>query len=394
MLQCVYKLKATGEKKMICDNAVFLQLAEQNLSIPETCFAEIDNCLLTSDCGQVHVPHRYFWAKNIDNRLALSSNSGEQVVRVPWIHSFDIYRIAGHVKLSEWPEYKQRQVMGIDVASVMAVEELEILDHHHVLDLCCSPGTKMILMASLLGGSGSKGSITGVDISEKRLFTCRSLLKAHKCCNVRLFKHDGCSFDLPPPLSCDGRDYRVDADDNNNGALKTASARKPLYAQPKCLRLGMGSSDTCSQYDRVLVDAECTHDGSVSHLLKHGNQLDHWAQQYLTEDRIRNVTQLQLKLLENGFRNLKPGGLLVYSTCSLSPLQNEDVVNAFLANTPTAHLISIRFSGSDSTPHDDVNGNDIRNNTQRFHGTFITLKDGSKWWTSGFFMAKIQKCPV
>ncbi|CAI7929113.1 unnamed protein product, partial [Closterium sp. NIES-54] len=81
----------------------------------------------------------------------------------------------------------------------------------------------------------------------------------------------------------------------------------------------------------VLVDAECTHDGSLKHILKY----DSWGwhtlnKRFLDPQRLNSLSALQRSLLETGFLLLKPGGRLVYSTCSLTITQNEDVVRWFL----------------------------------------------------------------
>ncbi|KAE9614593.1 putative RNA (C5-cytosine) methyltransferase, S-adenosyl-L-methionine-dependent methyltransferase [Lupinus albus] len=65
-----------------------------------------------------------------------------------------------------------------------------------------------------------------------------------------------------------------------------------------------------------------------------------------TRERLRlQVTKLLivilLNLLTNGFRLLKVGGSLVYSTCSLTIAQNEDVVEQFLKENKTAELVEI-----------------------------------------------------
>ncbi|KAI4331385.1 hypothetical protein MLD38_029576 [Melastoma candidum] len=57
-----------------------------------------------------------------------------------------------------------------------------------------------------------------------------------------------------------------------------------------------------------------------------------------TED---SLAFLQLKLLRNGFRLLKAGGTLVYSTCSLTVAQNEDVVDQFMSQNDSAVLQEI-----------------------------------------------------
>lgn len=96
-------------------------------------------------------------------------------------------------------------------------------------------------------------------------------------------------------------------------------------------------------YDKVLVDAECTHDGSIKHVCK----FEQWGwdtleRRLLDVERVTSITRLQLQLLNNGFRLLKTGGILVYSTCSLTTAQNEGVVEQFLAVTPNAELQQIK----------------------------------------------------
>jgi 16S rRNA (cytosine967-C5)-methyltransferase len=87
-----------------------------------------------------------------------------------------------------------------------------------------------------------------------------------------------------------------------------------------------------SQFDRVLVDAPCSGSGT---LRKHPEILLH-----LRKMELSNFTTLQFKLLEKGFQYLKPGGSLVYSTCSILPLENICLVQQFLAQNPTASLQS------------------------------------------------------
>jgi 16S rRNA C967 or C1407 C5-methylase (RsmB/RsmF family) len=84
---------------------------------------------------------------------------------------------------------------------------------------------------------------------------------------------------------------------------------------------------------------------------------------------------LQAALLANGFARLRPGGVLVYSTCSLARAQNEGVVAAFLAAAPDAALEAVPVVGAGSPgglPH-----------TVRF----TAAKDD----TSGLFVARIRK---
>jgi 16S rRNA C967 or C1407 C5-methylase (RsmB/RsmF family) len=63
----------------------------------------------------------------------------------------------------------------------------------------------------------------------------------------------------------------------------------------------------------------------------------------ISEEAQKQLTELQLKLLTAGFTNLKSGGILVYSTCSLSSQQNEDIVNSFLQREPNCKLMPLNF---------------------------------------------------
>ena len=98
---------------------------------------------------------------------------------------------------------------------------------------------------------------------------------------------------------------------------------------------------TESLFDRVLIDAECTGDGSPRHVFKFETT---WGWEGIAQRvpldgaRLQQLIALQQALLANGFRLLKPGGVLVYSTCSLVRAQNEGVVEALLAAEPLAVL--------------------------------------------------------
>jgi 16S rRNA (cytosine967-C5)-methyltransferase len=70
-------------------------------------------------------------------------------------------------------------------------------------------------------------------------------------------------------------------------------------------------------FDRVLVDAPCSGTGTLAH-----NPEIKWR---LREEHLAELHARQLRILENARRVLKPGGLLVYSTCSLEPEENENV---------------------------------------------------------------------
>ncbi len=80
-----------------------------------------------------------------------------------------------------------------------------------------------------------------------------------------------------------------------------------------------------SSFDRVLLDAPCSSAGMIR---KRWNFLTAWRMK-----RVLRYMNIQKKLILAAYRALKPGGILVYSTCTLDPLENEEVVDYLLRKT-------------------------------------------------------------
>jgi 16S rRNA (cytosine967-C5)-methyltransferase len=83
-------------------------------------------------------------------------------------------------------------------------------------------------------------------------------------------------------------------------------------------------------FDRILVDAPCSNTGVMR------RRVDlRWLIQPAEIERLRAT---QLALLNQAATVLKPGGIIVYSTCSLEPEENSEVVKEFLATNPNFKL--------------------------------------------------------
>lgn len=102
----------------------------------------------------------------------------------------------------------------------------------------------------------------------------------------------------------------------------------------RSLRLQVGDSRDFPQFvnqaDRVLVDAPCSGLGTL-----HRHADARWRQ---TPESVQDLAQLQGELLNHAATWVKPGGVLVYATCTLHPAENEDIVAQFLATHPTWQL--------------------------------------------------------
>lgn len=154
------------------------------------------------------------------------------------------------------------------------------------------------------------------------------------------------------------------------------------------------SLDLCiDQFDYVLVDAECSTDGALRHLqhkviqsTKNNVPLDDKVanNSKLTDPtKIKELVGLQTKLIESGFRLLKQGGIMIYSTCSMDQEQNENVVRTLLQEFKgQVEIVPLSF--------DDISENMIcegnLQGTIRFRPS--TTND---LFGGGFFMAKLRR---
>jgi tRNA (cytosine49-C5)-methyltransferase len=131
-------------------------------------------------------------------------------------------------------------------------------------------------------------------------------------------------------------------------------------------------------FDRILVDAPCSGTGAIRKSFK---TLRMW-----NPVMIRRLAGTQKQLIETAWSNLKPGGTMVYSTCSLEPEEDEGVVEYLLLKYPEATLIPISLRGLKiSEVVTDFNGKRY----DHVQGCLrIWPQDND---TEGFFVAKIVK---
>ncbi|KDO33006.1 hypothetical protein SPRG_01823 [Saprolegnia parasitica CBS 223.65] len=301
---------------------------------------------------------RYFRIKDSSVTVEQLQAEFPGVQPVPWLKSF--YAVSSLDALSSSRLYTSAKIYGMEASSGFAVAMLDPQPGDHVLDLCCAPGAKLAMLADVLG---RRGSITGVDYSKNRISACRSLLHKYDLVQslpdtpwrCRLFHADGRRFAEGTPTSSDPSaavhdsvlDVILDSAEVENRSKKSiARKRMNKSARARALKMQREASSTATAsrlYDKVLVDAECTHDGSLRHLAKL-TTADAWQsylENYLSPSHVAGILELQHDLIRNGFRLLVPGGRMVYSTCSLSLKQNEEIVAAFLKDTPSASLMPI-----------------------------------------------------
>ena len=164
-----------------------------------------------------------------------------------------------------------------------------------VLDLCAAPGGKTLHLAALMRLGASGGSLAAVEAVKPRFFKLRHLLDRFGAPSTKTYLKDG----------------------RHVGAA------------------------TGPRFDRVLLDAPCSSEARLD--LLDPESFSTWS-----PDKVRACQHKQRGLLRSAFAALKPGGRLVYCTCSFSRAENEDVIADFLAEAGDA--VELVDAGLDGLP--------------------------------------------
>lgn len=141
---------------------------------------------------------------------------------------------------------------------------------------------------------------------------------------------------------------------------------KSVYIMPKDSR----QIDDFFRFDKILLDSPCSGSGTL-------NLEDNNLEKYFTENLIKKSVKTQETLIRKAIKILKPGGELVYSTCSILKQENEEIVNKIL-NFPNTEIEPIDFENMDIIPKLPVT----------IPGTLCVCPTEEY---EGFFVAKIRK---
>ncbi|WP_353475230.1 RsmB/NOP family class I SAM-dependent RNA methyltransferase [Salipiger sp. H15] len=168
---------------------------------------------------------------------------------------------------------------------------------------------------------------------------------------------------------------RIIACDVNEGRLKRSAERfRKAGVHNAETRLLASETDRWVKrhkggFDRVLVDAPCSGTGTWRR-----NPDARWRAP--EEKGLDNLVALQARILASAARLVKPGGRLVYATCSMLPEENEEQVTAFLAAHPDFRVVPLRETAPQMTGS--------------AHGEHLSLTP-ARHDTDGFFAAVLQR---
>ena len=198
-------------------------------------------------------------------------------------------------KVADQPGFAEGDFIVQDPATAGAVDLLDAAPGLSVLDFCAAPGGKTVQIAWRMGGQrccAAAGMIVAQEVNPKRLARLKENLVRMKLDNVTAVQ-------------------KVE-----DGKL----------------------------FDRVLVDAPCSNTGVI-----HRRPDARWR---WNADHLAQLVALQREILEAAAAHVKPGGRLVYSTCSNEPEENAEQVAAFLAAHPDFTEVDRRESVPFETGYD------------------------------------------
>ncbi|AFN74975.1 Ribosomal RNA small subunit methyltransferase B [Melioribacter roseus P3M-2] len=228
----------------------------------------------------------------------------------------EFIRLNNLVNITDWKYFKLGYFTVQDESTGLPVKLLKPEPGMRVLDLCAAPGGKSAFIADMMK---NEGEIVALDRFDSRLKILEKNLERLKVTNVRTHAIDALEYE----------DDRL--------------------------------------FDRVLVDAPCSGLGTLTKKpdLKWKKDLGD----------IRKIVNIQYDLLTKGASLLKPGGSLVYSTCTIEPEENYELIIKFLEKNPDFQL----EPAGDLIAKDYVDENGYVRTLPHIHGV-----DGS-------FAAKITK---
>jgi NOL1/NOP2/sun family putative RNA methylase len=174
-------------------------------------------------------------------------------------------------KILECHSYKKGRLYSQNLSSQLAPMVLDPKPGEEILDLCAAPGGKTLQMACMMN---DHGRIAAVEKSKSRFFKLKANLKHQQVSCVDLYLTDGAGVWRKTP----------------------------------------------ERFDRVLLDAPCSSESRFK--ANKPKTYEHWKLK-----KIKEMAKKQKALIKSAIKCLKPGGILVYATCSFAAEENEAIIH-------------------------------------------------------------------
>ncbi|KAF7240469.1 tRNA (cytosine(34)-C(5))-methyltransferase [Varanus komodoensis] len=244
-------------------------------------FKELENQLV--DGQKIEMPQPLSW---YPEELAWHTNLSRKVLRKsPLLEKFHHFLVS---------ETECGNISRQEAVSMIPPLLLNVEPHHKILDMCAAPGSKTAQLIEMLhadmGVPFPEGFVIANDVDNKRCYLLVHQAKRLNSPCIMVVNHDASSI---PNLQ-----------------ITTNGKREILF------------------YDRILCDVPCSGDGTMR------KNIDVW-KKWTTQNSL-HLHGLQLRIATRGVEQLAEGGRMVYSTCSLNPVENEAVIASLLEKSEGA----------------------------------------------------------
>lgn len=258
--------------------------------------------------------------------------------KIPWYSDALIILNATSRVLTELEDYKKGHFYIQSLSSMIPALVLNPKEDEKILDLAAAPGSKTTQLAALMNNTGE---IIANDPSKNRLFKLKQNLETQGVNNTTITSFDGQSF----------------------------WQKYPEY------------------FDKTLVDVPCSMEGTITEKNR-DSFFDEGG--YWSVKKIKQLSKMQRWLLRSAISSTKPGGTIVYSTCTLSPEENEMVIDWILEKEKDKiSLDTIEIKGLTSYPSlTEYKGKTLNPELSK------TLRILPSDTMEGFFVAKIRKTNI
>jgi 16S rRNA (cytosine967-C5)-methyltransferase len=172
-------------------------------------------------------------------------------------------------------------------SSQLVGKTVDLQNNEAFLDVCAAPGSKFSQICA-----ASKLKFQNSELKNKKPFAVAGDLYGHR---LRFLRNSAQNQGL----------------DKIDSVAYNAESELPFAAET---------------FDCILLDAPCSGTGTI----RHNPEIRY----FLTESDFAELQAKQLAILQNASKALKPGGRIVYSTCSLEREENETVIERFLQSNP------------------------------------------------------------
>uniref|UniRef100_A0A3P9ML37 tRNA (cytosine(34)-C(5))-methyltransferase n=1 Tax=Oryzias latipes TaxID=8090 RepID=A0A3P9ML37_ORYLA len=238
---------------------------------------------LDIDGQKIEAPRPLSW---YPDELAWHTNISRKIIRKsPLLEKFHQFLVS---------ETESGNISRQEAVSMIPPLLLKIQPHHKILDMCAAPGSKTAQLIEMLHADMDvpfpEGFVIANDVDNKRCYLLVHQAKRLNSPCIMVVNHDASCI---PAL-------QVDSDSKKDVLL----------------------------YDRVLCDVPCSGDGTMR------KNIDVW-KKWTTSNSL-HLHGLQLRIAVRGVEQLAVGGRMVYSTCSLNPIEDEAVIAALLEKSEGA----------------------------------------------------------